>query len=514
VIIQDRFDQRLRGGRLSIAFYDEAMARMEDRWGGRGDTGQRYLSSGELFADDLDIFGNGSLYQFLCTARSVIGKDTFAQWLKHPADGQEVRERQAAVRELSGCLELRERLAILELDVRTFRPAALEALGDAPRPLSSRDARLAGMALGVTTVIAVAFWIAFVVPLWVVLIILALEAGVYVLIRERLRPIHLHGYHATRTLDYLSGVQSVLNTQSFTSDLLKDTQSRIIAGGVRPIRSGAAIYGFMTQIPPLLLLLCQLVPTVDRWRRRTASQAQDGLTALGKFESLASLAQYAFERPSTTYPRLVDNAPCFEAIRLGHPLIPEEERVTNDLTLNDTLRLLMLSGSNMSGKSTMLRTVGINAVLALCGGPVCAEQLHISPFCIGTAMRFQDSLEHRTSHFFAVITRLHAVMQLLDNERPLLFLIDEILQGTNSRDREIGAEAVVRKLVNSGGVGLVTTHDLELTRIVDTLDGRGANVHFVDRLLDGEIHFDYKMRPGIVQTSNALALMRKLGLDV
>ncbi len=468
---------------------------MEDRWAGRGDTGTRYLRANELFADDLDLFGNGSLYQFLCTARSSIGKDTLAQWLKHPADGQEIRERQSAVRELSSSLELREQLAALEVDASTFRPEALQAWGDARQPLASHAGRLAGLVLGAATVMTVALWIVFVVPFWIAFVVLALEIGFYVLVRERLRPIHLHGYYATRTLAYLSTVQSAVRTHSFTSKRLQETQSRIITAGGRTVTIGPTIYGFISQIPPFLLILCQTVPIVDRWRRSTARQAQDGLLALGELESLVSLAQFAFERPTTTYPRLVDDAPCYEAIGLGHPLIAQDERVTNDVTLNNSLRLLMVSGSNMSGKSTMLRTVGVNAVLALCGGPVCAEQLNISPLRIGTAMRFQDSLEHRTSHFLAVITRLHAVMQLLGPERPLLFLIDEILQGTNSRDREIGAEAVVRKLVESGGMGLVTTHDLELTRIVDTLDGRGKNVHFVDRLVDGQIHFDYKMRP-------------------
>jgi DNA mismatch repair ATPase MutS len=174
----------------------------------------------------------------------------------------------------------------------------------------------------------------------------------------------------------------------------------------------------------------------------------------------------------------------------------------------------MVSGSNMSGKSTMLRTVGINAVLALCGGPVCARELRISTFAVGTAMRFHDSLQQNTSHFHAVITRLRAVLQLQEGDRPLLFLLDEILQGTNSQDRVTGAQAVIRTLIDRGGVGLVTTHDLALTEIVDALNSRARNVHFVDQLIDGRLQFDYRMRPGVVQTTNALALMRNMGLDV
>jgi len=236
---------------------------------------------------------------------------------------------------------------------------------------------------------------------------------------------------------------------------------------------------------------------------------------MGELEALASLSQFAYEQSNTVFPEIVDAEVCFDAEELGHPLIAPEDRVTNDVHLGKDLRLLLVSGSNMSGKSTMLRTVGINAVLALSGAPVCAAKLRISSLTVGTAMRFQDSLEHRTSHFFAVIGRLRSVMELLESkERPLLFLIDEILQGTNSHDRLVGAEALVRKLVDGGALGLVTTHDLELTRIVDGLGNRAANVHFVDEVVDGEIRFNYKMWPGVVKTSNALLLMRKMGLDV
>jgi DNA mismatch repair ATPase MutS len=344
--------------------------------------------------------------------------------------------------------------------------------------------------------------------------IVVLELGFYARLRSRLQPISFHGNCAVATLSYLSSVRAALHNTSFESRRLSCLQRKIAAGAVAPPWLACAVYRIVVQLPLLLLLLGQFVPRVERWRRALAKPAEDGLLALGELEAIASLAQYAFLRPEATFPALVETETCYEAIALGHPLISADERVENDLQLNNALQFLLVSGSNMSGKSTMLRTVGVNAVLALCGAPVCAKQVRMSPFSIGTAMRFQDSLEQKTSHFYAVISRLRRVMELQDGDRPLLCLIDEILQGTNSRDRIHGAEAVVRKLIERGGVGLVTTHDLELTRIVDTLNGRAANVHFADRLLDDEIHFDYKMQPGVVQTSNALALMRKRGLEV
>lgn len=435
---------------LAAEFYRDALARIEDRWSGRGDPGARFLASDHLFAGDLDLFGQASLFQFLCTARTPTGKGTLADWLTHPRNLAETKSRQGAVRDLADRLDVRERLALLDPDDATHRPDAISAAG----------------------------------------------------------------YYALTSRGILSDARAALRGVTFRSERLSRIQAAIDAGAASRLPILDTVYATIAQFPPLLLLTCQVLPHIDRWRRATAARIHAGLSALGELEALCSLANYAWEQPDATFPELVPSAPCYEAVELGHPLIPARDRVKNDLQLNDSIRLLMVSGSNMSGKSTMLRTVGINAVLALCGGPVCARELRISAFAIGTAMRFRDSLQQNSSHFHAVITRLRAVMQVQEGDSPLLFLLDEILQGTNSQDRITGAQAVIRTLIDRGGVGLVTTHDLALTEIVDALNSRARNVHFVDQLIDGRLQFDYRMRPGVVQTTNALALMRQMGLDV
>jgi DNA mismatch repair ATPase MutS len=199
---------------------------------------------------------------------------------------------------------------------------------------------------------------------------------------------------------------------------------------------------------------------------------------------------------------------------MGHPLLPDTRCVRNDLRLADGLRLLVVSGSNMSGKSTFLRTVGINAVLALAGGPVRARRLRMTPLAVGATLRIQDSLQAGRSRFYAEILRVRQIVDLSRGPLPLLFLLDELFAGTNSHDRRLGAAAVVRGLVESGALGLVTTHDLSLTQIAEQLDPRAANVHFADRFEHGVMHFDYQLHPGVVQHSNALALMRAVGLEV
>ena len=513
VIVIGRLRRNIDRASLATEFYRHAVARIEDRWIGDGNTGEQYLGDNEVFADDLDLFGKGSLFQFLCTTQTSIGDDTLAAWLTQPANADEIHERQSAVRELSKNLDLREQLAVLELDRSTFQPYAVIEWTSAPEVLPSRGARVTGFVLAVAfAVVILSFLNSLGLSIWIALCLVFLEFVFYVLFRSRLQPIMSNEKCAIATLSYLSSVRKVLQKTSFETRRLSNIRRAIAEGALVPPWPVCAAYRLIVQLPLLLLLLCQFVPRVDRWRRSLAKPAEEGLRALGELEAFSSLAQYSFIRPLAIFPTLVDTEKCYEAIGLGHPLVPADERVENDLQLNDALQLLLVSGSNMSGKSTMLRTVGVNAVLALCGAPVCAKQFRISPFLIGTAMRFQDSLEVRTSHFYAVITRLRRVMDLQAGNRPLLFLIDEILQGTNSHDRIRGAEAVVRKLIDRGGIGLITTHDLELTRIVDTLDGRAANVHFADSLLNGEIHFDYKMRPGVVETSSAFALMRKMGL--
>jgi DNA mismatch repair ATPase MutS len=235
---------------------------------------------------------------------------------------------------------------------------------------------------------------------------------------------------------------------------------------------------------------------------------------VGEFEALGSLASYAYEHPQDPFPELVEDGACFEGEGLGHPLIPEARSVRTDLRLSGDLCVLIVSGSNMSGKSTLLRTLGTNTVLALAGAPVRARRLRLAPLQLGASIRVQDSLQAGASRFYAEITRLRQIVRLTEGALPVLYLLDEILHGTNSHDRRIGAEGVVRGLIERGAIGLITTHDLALARIAENLAPRAANVHFEDHLEGGRMTFDYRLRPGTVERSNALELMRSIGLEV
>src|SRR5262249_5095436 len=259
----------------------------------------------------------------------------------------------------------------------------------------------------------------------------------------------------------------------------------------------------------------QMAHAIEAWRRRCGPSIRAWIHVVGETEALCSLAAYAFENPDDPFAEVVASERGFyEGEGLGHPLLPRDVCVRNDLALTGDLRVLVISGSNMSGKSTFLRTVGINAVLALAGAPVRARRLRLTPVSIGATLRIQDSLQGGVSRFKAEVLRVRQVVDLTRGPLPLLFLLDEIFAGTNSHDRRIGADAVVRGLVEAGAIGLVTTHDLSLTQIPQERGPRAANVHFADRLEEGLLHFDYRLRPGVVQHSNALALMRAVGLKV
>ena len=253
---------------------------------------------------------------------------------------------------------------------------------------------------------------------------------------------------------------------------------------------------------------------IELWRQKSGPAVDRWLAAVGEIEALSSIAGYAFEHPDDPFPELIEDRICFEANDLGHPLIPKNQNVRTDLQVTDRPSVLIVSGSNMSGKSTLLRSVGINTVLALAGAPVRAKKLLLSPLQVGASIRVHDSLQAGASRFYAEITRLRQIVELASGSVPVLFLLDEILHGTNSHDRRIGAEGVVRGLVERRAIGLVTTHDLVLTEIESHLNSRSANVHFEDHLEEGKMTFDYVLRPGVLKKSNALELMRSVGLEI
>lgn len=525
VVLHDRADGARRRALRAVQYWEDGLARIEERWVGRGEGGARFYDESHPYARDLDLFGKGSLFELLCTARTRAGEETLARWLLAPASAEEVRARQAAVVELRERLSLREALALAGADVRAeVDPAALSKWGAAP-PLLRADAPwLAVAALSLGTLAALVAWMAERAT-WPAVAATALGALVMRLYRDRVRAVHAGVDRPGRDLLVLALVVGLFEHERFACARLQALVARLRNQGEPASRriarlsrlvdwANAQRNQFFAPIGWLLLWPVHFAYAIEGWRARSGVDVARWIEVIGELEALAALAGYAYERPDEPLPEIVEASPRLDAEGLGHPLIRRDRCVRNDLALGGEPRLFIVSGSNMSGKSTMLRTVGINVVLALAGAPVRARAMRLSPLQVGATLRIQDSLAEGASRFYAEITRLKQLVDLAQRSPPLLFLLDEILAGTNSHDRRIGAEAVVRGLVEHGAVGLLTTHDLALAQMATALGARARNVHFEDKMVDGKLEFDYRMRDGVVQHSNAIALMRAVGLEI
>jgi hypothetical protein len=507
-------------------FYRRGIERLEGNWKGKGRTGDRFLERDHPYARDLDVFGKGSLFELLDITVSPWGTKTLASWLKHPAALDEVRLRQQAVSELRPLLDLRERVASEPAEEDEISdPEALEKWAAAPPLLTSGAARCAALALGAATTTLAILWLVSRVDRVVFLASLTVSASFALFFRPRTSAVLSAAEAPSRDLSVLASLLDVLERQSFVSNHLVSLQSRLASEGepasVRIRRLARLIEHLdarrnqiFAPVAALLLWGTQFAFALEAWRRVSGPQVPRWLEAVGELDALLALASYGFENPEDVFPATSEEKALFVAEGLGHPLIPQDRLVRNDVTLGREARVLVVSGSNMSGKSTLLRSVGVSIVLALAGAPVRARRLTLSRLRVAASIRIEDSLQEGISHFYAEILRLRQGMELAKGEIAVLFLLDEILHGTNSHDRRIGAEAVVRGLLDRGAIGLITTHDLALSRLAETMPGRATNVHFEDHIEDGKIRFDYRMREGVVKKSNALELMRGIGLEV
>jgi hypothetical protein len=556
-----RHDQALRardGAIRGMAFYERGLARLEDRWPGTGQTGDRFRDDRHMYANDLDLFGRGSLFELLSLARTRSGEETLARWLTCAADAGEILARQQAVEELGPALDFRERLALAGADVRAgVQTDRVLEWAETPMP-PHHELRVFTWLL-TAAVLAVILYVAITATWWPLALIVALQAVVFRRLREPMNTI-LSGRdpeatadfvadaltHRARDLDTLAELLRNVERGPFVCERLTLLRGRLTADGqpasqiIRRLHRLAVLHDSErnTIVVPLgLFLLGQLelalsagallqlvrphlALAVDGWRRRYGAHVRVWIETVAQFEALTSLSANRYEHIADPFPEIVSTGSAqrpqalFAATQLGHPLLPAATMVRNDVQLAGGTQLLVVSGSNMSGKSTLLRSVGINAVLALAGAPVRARSLRLTPLAVGGTLRIQDSLLEGRSRFYAEITRIRELADIAAGPVPLLFLLDELFHGTNSHDRLVGAAGVLRSLVDRGAIGLITTHDLALTAIVDRLSPSAANVHFQDWFEGNEIRFDYLMKPGPVTRSNAIALMRAVGLEV
>jgi hypothetical protein len=509
----------------SVAVYENGLARIEDRWAGIGETGDRFNDPHHVYAADLDLFGRGGVFQLLSTARTRMGENTLAAWLLSPARVEDVRQRQAAVADLRDRLDLREDLAVLGEDAGVgVHPDALLKWAGASNELPAGWLRPASFFLASCAIATAVLWAVWdrALPF---LIVVAIEAALSYALHHQLDRILHTTEHAFENLGLLAAVLARLERETFAAPRLREIAEHLSShhiAGSRAINRLRKIVDlsmsrdnlFVRLIDVPLLYSVQVAISAEHWRQIHGSAVHRWLDSVGEMEALLSLSAYCYEHPSDTFPEFLEGPASLEAEQVGHPLLPSTTCVRNDVRICAPTRALLVSGSNMSGKSTLLRAVGINTVLAMAGAPVPARRMRLTALQVGASIRVNDSLQEGSSRFYAEITRLRQIFDFAGLEPHLLFLLDELLQGTNSKDRQIGAAGVLRALLERGAIGMVTTHDLALTEIGENLGSRVRNVHFQDDLEQGRIHFDYHLREGVVTKSNGLALMRSIGLDV
>ncbi|HUQ88138.1 MAG TPA: hypothetical protein VM096_11300 [Vicinamibacterales bacterium] len=535
----------LARAQAAVTYYADGIGRIDDRWMRETSSGERFRNPtsprrGDVetgpnhpYADDLDIFGPGSLFQLLSLCRTPMGEERLAGWLLRASPVPEIRERQGRVGALRDRIDLRERIAVVNAgSKRSMHAGRLIEWAEQPRSLP--PVRLVVFMLALAFIAALAVYMRGGPGIYVAIVPL-INVFALAWLGKRANAIaeSLSSSTESAALDLLANVIAEIEAESFDEPVLVATAHRLTGedghNASRGISSLARISDWadsrhnvflrLSEIP--LLFTLQLAYAAESWRARYGAQLRGWVDAVGEIEALLSLAGFSYEHPAYPFAEILeDDEARFEATGIAHPLLPASA-VSNSLVLRrapapktQDPQVLIVSGSNMSGKSTLMRTAGINAVLALAGAPVRAHALRMTPLAIGTCLRHTDSLQEHRSGFYTEALRIRSICDLLDRPLPVLFLFDELLSGTNSKDRRVAAEGVVRTMLSRGAVGMVTTHDLSLTEIAAIFPAQVKNVHLQDKVDNGKMSFDYKLRDGIITHSNALELMRMIGLDV
>ncbi len=497
-------------------------------------TGKDLIADDHVYASDIDLTGEASLFSRLDIAHTRRGQLALASWLAAPASREVIEKRQTAVAELAEQLELRVDLEAAALDAVAFTEGTQPPpLDDRPfldfvrRPpvILGKPIAIAAMVLPIATV---ALWglSGSVLPPGMWLPTFIIQAIVTARLEEKVRERHHLLVSRARFVESFRAVLGVAERATFTSPLLLELQGRLKASGKTPtaelsrLETWAGFFELRSQglvhflINYFVMWDVNVLLQIERWVSRAGKEVEHWFEAIGDLEALASLSNVLSQDPDAILPSIGGLDDGFSAEGLSHPLLPPSKRVANDLAIEGPGTALLVTGSNMAGKSTLLRAVGASIALALAGGPVLARTAVVPPVRLRASMRIADSLQHGSSYFHAELARLRTVVGEADASPPIFFLLDELLRGTNARARHLGARAVVLHLLKRSATGMIATHDVALSELEEELKGKVKNVHFTDVFQDGEMTFDYRLQPGVVRTSNALRLLQMAGIDV
>ncbi len=506
-------------------YYRRGSDRVENRWAGSGFSGEEFRTPHHVYDLDLQITGQGSLFELLCTARTGIGRRRLAAHLLGPCDVSEARVRQEAVRELAPRDDLREHIALLgRFDFQESTWEVFSDWMDTPAATAPSVVRIVALLVSLALCLTLLAGIGTSVPwrdlAWWIASPFAVLMAIAWYFRGRTSELNKAASRVGVEIDVVrAGIEYVAELKVESARLTELQNRLILSDAMGSLRHLHRLTNGLTECAkPQFDLLSQafaartqLCFAIEGWKQKHGPALRGWLEAWGEFEALTAISGYARENPEYVYPEFTDGAKSFEATDLGHPLLPDAACVRNDVKLGDGNRFYVISGSNMSGKSTLLRSIGLAAVLAKAGAPVRARRLQLHDLNVFASLSIVDSVLEGKSKFLAEVERVRAMAEAA-RQGGVLFLIDEILSGTNSRDRRAASEAVVRSLIAHGAVGALSTHDLALTEIA-TIEGLdGSNVHMGSRPGGGPLDFDYLLKPGVTQETNALAIVHMMGL--
>jgi hypothetical protein len=518
--------RRLQHANSVAAFHESRLRRLDRKFDDGAPDGSAFADEHHPWTSDLDVFGRGSLFQMLNECRTQPGRRELASWLKTVCDGNVIRLRQARAQGLKQHLTLREELACVP-DAGSWEKAEKllqQWVQEEAQPISLWvliwSSLFGGIALPVTFLVMLD-----IVSLKYLVLLGILQIPAVLTTRKQIQHTSACMDDVDTALRQFGRVIQIFESHSVDEPAIRDLQNRFHSesetasaaihrlSSLTQWQNNAMRNQFFAPVAWACGLFVLLTHLLECWRKQHGRDVADWLQTTACLEATVSIAGYSFDHPEDCLPEISDTEPELLADDLGHPLLTPDVCVRNSLSLTTGSPLMLVSGSNMSGKSTFLRSIGCSVVLTLCGSVVRAKRFRTYPFQLATSMRISDSLQEGRSLFYSVVRRLKTVVDLTESPRIVLFLLDEILNGTNSNDRRRGAEAVIRTLVARHALGIVTTHDLALTRIAESLP-EAINKHFEDTILDGAMSFDYTLRDGVVERSNAIELMRMLGLDV
>jgi hypothetical protein len=480
------------------------------------------------FSGDIDLFGEDSLFRFLNRTVTGSGRSQLAGWLSEPYDlKEEITERQEAIKELAGKLVWRQQFMAFGLnkplndkEINSLR----EWLAENDDSFSSPVMKIAPYVLPAVVLIILSLVIAGVLPYIIFLLLYVFNLFLIGLFLKKSNRIHAMVSRKQLFLSSFEQLVSSFEKEEFKSDLMAGIKEKLCAGQGSVASKIKELNNIISAFDNRLNLFVGLILNgfllwdfhcimkLEKWRKSAASGLPVWLNLLGKSDALNSLANYSFNNPEISFPEVVKNGPILEALRMSHPLLKKETRVSNNFSIGQRGQVFIITGANMAGKSTFLRTVAISMVLGMTGAPVCAEKMRFTPLKLFTSMRTVDSLSHNESYFYAELKRLKALKERLEKGEEIFFILDEILKGTNSTDKSIGSKQFLRRIIDLGGTGLIATHDISLGEMEAEYPGNVVNKCF-EIEIDGEnISFDYLLRDGITRKMNAAALMRQMGI--